>query len=118
MPKAWNAAHSTAIWKAQNSTAPSSAGSRVLRWLIASRTPADIAAGAEASCWASRPTRPLRLANGASRRSRSVGTMASARQISMATRPITAGTNVNANGSVPAKRPQWRPNPQITTAAT
>ncbi len=71
----WNAAHSTAIWKAQNSDRAEQR--RVLgrgRGSSASCRPAEVAAGTVASFFVIRPSVPVRLAKPSSRRWRSVGT--------------------------------------------
>jgi hypothetical protein len=116
-PNAWNEAHRTATWKAQNSTAPASAGSGWRRCWSASRIPADAEAGRFASRCAHLPSFPWPRANPSSRRCRSVGTSAVETPIAVRITAMIAGTTVRPKGAGPWKMPSRSPRPQTISAA-
>ena len=83
---------------------------------MASRRPALVAAGTEASRCAIRPIQPVRPAKPSSRRCRSVGTSRIRDATPIRISAITAGISVIVIGASPGKMPKRRPRPQITTA--
>ncbi len=117
-PNARNAAHSTAIWNAQNAMAPSSAGSRLRRCLIASCRPAEDAAGIERELLRD-PAEPAGAPGEAVQAALQVGRdeQDQRRDAHQDQRRSPPGRRVIANGASPGKMPVRRPRPQMITAA-